>query len=102
MSSERGERIRYAIGLAGILMFIAIAGMNLRLAALIAARDGKTLGEVWQLWLAGYEAGATYSGRTVMAIDRIETALLFLGVLLLLGAWVYSVRAIRRGLQKQD
>ena len=54
----------------------------------------------FKLWLAGYDAGTMYPGRTLLAIDRIETALLILGVLVLWAVWAHSLRVAMRRMAK--
>jgi hypothetical protein len=81
------DRKRRAI-LAGAFVLLAFGVLyNVRAAHVIAERGGFSLTEAVDLWWRGFEPAHSYPGILLLAVDRIDTALLILTVLIISAAW---------------
>ena len=96
MRFDRWTRHRMAIALIGGLAILVTAAFNLYAAAVIASAAGSTLGQTLQLWLDGFSPDGLYSGRTLLSLERFETALLQLALLLVIAVWLYTLNAVAR------
>jgi hypothetical protein len=58
-----------------IVFFLTMAGINLHLCIRFALMDGLTISDVFVKWTEGISLSGQYSGRLLMAIQRLQTAL---------------------------
>jgi hypothetical protein len=78
LSRYEGRSVRVAMVLLGIapIVVVALGVMNLNVAATHAKLVNSSLADAFKLWLTGPLPEATYSGHIVLALERIEDAVL--------------------------
>ena len=91
----KGIVIYYIMVFAPIFLLIMTI-LNFYLASKIGMKEGYDLISLFKSWEAGIEASKQYSGIYLMAIERLEMAILLFGVTLIWGIAAVKVRVTRQ------
>ena len=80
-----------------IIFFLILAAINFRLCQRFALADGLTVSEVFSQWLEGISPSELYSGKLLLAIQRLQAALTQIAVAIIFGLvlWAQQSSALR-------
>jgi hypothetical protein len=79
-----------------LLFFLVMILLNLNLASKIGAREGHSLLALFKSWIAGIDAKAQYSGIYLLAMERLQAALMLFSLVILFTVYIYIYRKERK------
>jgi len=96
MFEGRSGLVKYYIMVFGPIFVIIMALLNLYLASKLGVTEGYDLLFLFKSWKSGIVATKQYSGGYLIAIERLEMAILLLGGALIWGIVAFKVRVTRQ------
>jgi hypothetical protein len=91
-TSSRGFRLAWTIGISLVItLFSTATVINMWLCHRFAVQTGLTVVEVFSKWIAGISASEVALGILLLAIQRLQMALLSLVVALILGLILWGL-----------
>jgi len=72
------------------IFFFTMALLNLYVASKIGMSEGFDLSQLFRSWIGGIDVNAQYSGTFLAAMGRFTTALLHIGMTLILSVFAYA------------
>ena len=94
--SEQDYGSRKLIAALGGAILALAAVWNVWAASRIGAKAGYSLAGLLGQWFAGFEPDQTYPGLMLMALERLQTAGVLAGLLLISIVWVATARRSSR------